>query len=571
MLSVEQALTTKFPRFFEHQPRLVTTPLLKFFRLLFHEREINQFLSGNSDVGAFEFVGRVLAYFNFGYTVSNIDHENIPAVGRLVIVANHPLGALDALALIRMVGEVRRDIKVVANDLLMHLAPLHSLLLPVDNLGASTHRDGIQRISEALEREEAVIFFPAGEVSRAGPTGIRDGKWKAGFLRLAVKNGAPLLPLHIDARNSVLFYGLSMLYKPLAAVLLVHEMFKQHSKLVHFRVGEPIPVRALQSPGLTTKTQVRLVRDHLQRIAKGKRGLFVTERAIAHPEERRAIKREIDGAELLGTTSDGKRIHLFNAAADSALLREIGRLREITFRAVGEGSGQRRDLDRYDPYYRHLVLWDADELEVVGAYRIGEAGSIISRQGLTGLYTHTLFELRDGLMPLLEQGLELGRSFVQPRYWGSRALDYLWQGIGAYLKSRPEVRYLFGPVSISNSYPALAKALLVQLYRSHFGETTELVAARNPYRIGSREQEMCGRLIGGVDYDTDFRVVKKQLAALGSNIPTLYKQYSELCEPGGVRFLDFNIDSAFQECIDGFLLVEVARIKEGKKRRYMNM
>ena len=569
MLSVEQALVAKFPSFFNRQPPLVTAPLIKFFRLLFHEREINQFLSGNSEVGAFEFVERVLAYFNFGYAVSSIDHDNIPAVGRVVIVANHPLGALDALALLRLVGKVRRDVKVVANDLLMHLAPLRPLLLPVDNLGGGTRRDGIQGISDALEKEEAVIFFPSGEVSRASPAGIRDGKWKPGFLRLAIKHEAPLLPLYIDARNSVLFYGLSMLYKPLAAVLLVHEMFKQHSKLVRFRVGEPIPARAVKSTGLTTKAQVRLVRNHLHRIAKGKRGLFATERAIAHPEDRRAIKREIDATEVLGQTADGKRIHLFDSTSDSALLREIGRLREVTFRSVGEGSGQRRDLDGYDPYYRHLVLWDADELEVVGAYRIGEAGPIIARHGVAGLYTNSLFKLHAELVPVLEQGLELGRSFVQPRYWGSRALDYLWQGIGAYLKSRPSTRYLFGPVSISNSYPVLAKALVVQLYRTYFGEETGLAEARNPYRIGSREQEICGRFISGTDYNADFRLVKKQLASLGGTIPTLYKQYSELCEPGGVRFLDFNVDTSFQECIDGFLLVEVARIKEEKRRRYI--
>ncbi|CAK0765139.1 Lysophospholipid acyltransferase family protein [Gammaproteobacteria bacterium] len=568
MLSVEQALTAKFPGFFEHQPRLVTTPLLKFFRLLFHEREINQFLGENRGIGAFELVEKVLGYFNFGYAVSNLDRDNIPAVGRLVIVANHPLGALDALALIRLVSEVRRDLKVVANDLLMHIEPLRPLLLPVDNFAGGTRRDGIQRILEALEREEAVIFFPSGEVSRAGPTGIRDGKWKSGFLNFAVKSGAPLLPVHIDARNSLLFYGLSTLYKPLAAVLLVHEMFKQHSKLVRFRVGEPIPARALQSPGLTPKAQVRLVRDHHRRIAKGKRGLFVTERAIAHPEERRAIKRELDGAERLGLTSDGRRIYLFDATADSALLREIGRLREVTFRAVGEGSGQRRDLDGCDATYRHLVLWDSDALEVVGSYRIGEAGSIIARQGLAGLYTHSLFDFHEDLIPLLEQGLELGRSFVQPRYWGSRALDTLWQGLGAYLKSRPHICYLFGSVSISNSYPAAAKALLVQLYRSHFGRAG-LAEARQPYRMGNREQVLCEQIIGGVDYGTDFRAVKSQLAELGVTIPTLYKQYSELCEPGGVRFLDFNVDAAFQECIDGFLLVEVARIKETKRRRYM--
>jgi len=570
LLDVEQALTARFPGIFTNQPQFITRPLIKFFRMILHEREINHFLAANSDVGAFEFIARVLDYFSFGYTVSSLDQENIPASGRLIIIANHPLGALDAMALIRMVSTVRRDLKVVANDLLMNIEPVRSLLLPVDTFGGATRRDAIVRINESLERDEAIIFFPAGEVARAGLTGIHDGRWKSGFLRVALKCNSPLLPIQITARNSLLFYGLSFLYKPFATLLLVDEMFKQRGKIIHFQIGEPIPARALQHPSLTIKTHVRLIRRHCQRVFRGKQGLFVTERVIAYPEDRRALKREIASAQLLGKTPDEKLIYLFVANSDSALLREIGRLRELAFRAVGEGTGKRRDIDNYDTYYQHIVLWDADELEVIGAYRIAEAKTILARYGLSGLYIHSLFELHSGLTPFLESGLELGRSFVQPRYWGSRALDYLWQGIGAYLKIHPEVLFLFGPVSISHSYPPLAKALLVNFYRHYFGDLPELVVARNPYRSSATESEMCKRILSGTNYETDFRTLKKQLAELRCTIPTLYKQYSDLCEAGGVHFLDFSIDSAFQECIDGFLLVEVEKIKQSKRQRYIN-
>ncbi|WP_459863011.1 bifunctional ornithine lipid synthase OlsF [Endothiovibrio diazotrophicus] len=568
MLSVERALTAKFPAL-DHGPRLLTSPLIKFLRLLFHEREINHFLEEHQGMGAFEFVEKVLERFNFGYAIPNLDLERIPAEGRVVIVANHPLGALDALALIQMVSRVRRDVKVLANDLLMHLPPMRPLLLPVDNLAGRTRREGVQRILESLDREEAVIVFPAGEVSRAHPTGIKDGKWKPGFLKFAQKRRAPILPVHIDARNSALFYGLSMLYKPLSTALLVHEMFKQHSKMVRFRVGEPIPHHAFSLPGLTDRGRIKLLRDHFYRVAKGKRGLLKTETPVAHPEERQLLKRELKRAELLGETSDRKKIYLCDAGADSALMREIGRLREVTFRAVGEGSGRKRDLDRYDPHYRHLVLWDDEELEVVGAYRLGESNALIERFGEEGFYTRSLFRFSDGFRPYLRDSIELGRSFVQPRYWGSRALEYLWQGIGVYLRSRPHIRYMFGPVSISNSYSQQAQELLVHFYRSHFGGEEGVVTSNHPFRLGRRELEECGQVIGGAEYAADFRALKKHLAQMGATVPTLYKQYSELCEEGGVRFLEFGIDPDFENCLDGFILVEVAKIKESKRRRYM--
>ena len=336
MLSVEQALTSKFPRFFERNPAVVTGPLVKFLRLLFHEREINHFLESNGNLGAFELIEKVLEYFQFGYSVSNIDKENIPATGKVVIVANHPLGALDALALIRLVREVRKDVKVVANDLLMHLPPLRPLLLPVDNFSRSTSKQGIQRIIDSLENEEAVIIFPSGEVSRVRPTGIKDARWHNGFLRFAKKTQAPILPVFIDARNSALFYGLSMLYKPLAALLLVHEMFGQRAKMVRFKVGEPVPFRNLDIHGVNGKTQVKLVKRHLYQISRNKKGVFATEKCVAHPEDRQLLKRELKGAELLGVTADQKKIYLCRPDSGSALLREIGRLREVTFRAVAK-------------------------------------------------------------------------------------------------------------------------------------------------------------------------------------------------------------------------------------------
>ena len=552
MIDVEKALTSKFPG-------------------LFHEKEVNQFLTEHKNLKGFAFIEKVLEYFNFSYSVSNIDKENIPATGKVVIIANHPLGGLDALSLIQLIGEVRKDVKIVANDILMHIDPIKELLLPVDNMtGGNASKEGFKRIIGALNNEEAVIVFPSGEVSRVRPTGIKDTRWKNGFLRFATKTNAPILPIFIHARNSSLFYTISMIYKPLASLLLPQEMFNKHNKRISFRVGEPIPIRNIDSINIINKrNQVKLVKRHLYQVSRGKRPVFTTEKVVGHPEDPKAIKRELADCELLGATSDQKKIYLFDDFSDSAVMREIGRLREITFRKVGEGTGKKRDTDKYDRYYRHLVLWDDEELEIVGAYRIGESDTIFQEYGVEGFYTHTLFEFGEGFTPYLSDSIELGRSFVQPKYWGSRALDYLWQGIGAYLKSRPNVRYMFGPVSISHTFPKLAKDLLIYFYMTYFGGKEGMVTHKNRYMLSRQELEEYRQIIKGDDYTGDFRTLKQHLAHLGVTVPTLYKQYSELCEPGGVTFLDFGVDVDFENCVDGFILVYVEKVKEQKRKRYM--
>lgn len=246
-------------------------------------------------------------------------------------------------------------------------------------------------------------------------------------------------------------------------------------------------------------------------------------------------------------------------------MAEIGRLREIAFRCVGEGTGRRRDLDRHDRHYRHLILWDEEDLEIAGAYRLGEASSMPADQ----LYSASLFRYSEAMEACLAQGVELGRSFVQPRYWGRRSLDYLWYGIGAYLRRHPEVRYLFGPVSLSNSYPKRARDLLVWFYRHYFPDTEGLARANNPYPLGADLQRELSSLFVGNDYSTDFARLREQLEYLGVSVPTLYKQYSELCEPGGVRFADFGVDADFGFCIDGLVVVDIRRVKARKRQRYI--
>ncbi|MEW7993791.1 MAG: lysophospholipid acyltransferase family protein [Candidatus Thiodiazotropha endolucinida] len=569
MLNVEQVLTERFPGFFSNKPQLLTKPMLTLLRMLFHEREINRFLEDHQGLRGLDFIEKVLEYFDLDYLVSNRDLENIPPTGRVVVVANHPLGALDALSLILMISRVRTDIRVVANDLLSALEPLGDLLLPVDNMGGSSSRKGIKQVYEALEREEMVIVFPAGEVSRLRPNGVRDVRWKNGFLQFIRRTEAPMLPIFIDAKNSPLFYAVSLLYKPIAALLLVGEMFRQRSNTIGFRIGGLVPAAHLNVDGIRPKARVRMVRKHFYRVAQRKPGIFTTERSIAHPESRQALKKELSKGRLLGETRDGKQIVLVDWEIGSALMREIGRLRELSFRKVGEGTGRRRDIDKYDTHYRHLVLWDDNELEVVGSYRIGEAGPIINDRGMQGLYTTSLFDFDESFQPYAERAIELGRSFVQPRYWGSRALDYLWQGLGSYLRHHPEIRHMYGPVSISDRYPKAARDLMVVFYKHYFGCKSRLGEAKIPYQLDKACQEEFSRHFCGDDLERDLQELKNQLALYNVTIPTLFKQYTDLCEPGGVCFLDFGKDPDFAGCTDGMILVSVDEVKSAKRKRYI--
>jgi hypothetical protein len=345
-------------------------------------------------------------------------------------------------------------------------------------------------------------------------------------------------------------------------------MFLQANNTAEIHIGELIPPDSWQSLGGHLKQQSKVFKKHLYRIAKGKSPILKpSPDAIAHPENRQLIRQAIRNSEHLGQTPDGKQIVLYRAEPDSCIMREIGRLRELAFRQVGEGSGNRRDNDSYDSYYDHVILWDDHDLEIAGAYRmVRTAKSVIQNQPI---YSSTLFTYNSSFDAIKEQGLELGRSFVQPRYWGKRSLDYLWHGIAAYLKRYPEVRYLYGPVSISGHYTSTARDLIIQFYQHYFNVATPLVKPLMPYTIANDNQEFFNDLFAGNNMADDFKLLKSTIGTMGFTIPTLYKQYSELCEEGGVRFAGFNIDPDFNYCIDGLVIVDIDQLKPAKHKRYL--
>ncbi len=566
MINAERILEDSFPDFKSGKNKKI---ILKILKKLIHQDDFNEVLQKNLHLRGFAFLNKLLDYFKFSYQVGNQSLNNIPAEGRLVIVANHPIGTLDGLSLLKLIRSVRPDVRIVANRVLNHMQPLQSLFFPVAVLSESKNlKETYKLLIQALENEEAIIFFPAGEVSRIRPTGILDGAWQTGFLKLALKTQSPILPIHIKAKNSALFYSLSTLYKPLGTLLLVNEMFNKKNQEIKFTVGAPIPYSAFSASKESNRELSQRFRKHILHLKK-KKSFFDTVETVIHPADTKTIKKALYNSTFLGETRDGKKIFLYDFKDDCPVMTEIARLRELTFRSVEEGTGLSLDLDKFDTYYRHIVLWDDHDLEIVGSYRIGEGATILAQAGVDGFYTQTLFDLSSHFATYLPESIELGRSFVQPRYWGQHSLDYLWYGIGAYLRERPQLKYLFGPVSLSNAYPQDAKELIVAFYQQQFGNDLPSLAARMPFQVSPSIREFAATEFIQ-DYSNSYRILNGELRKRGVKVPTLYKQYSELCVDNGCHFMGFNIDPDFNSCIDSLVMIETAKIVPKKRQRYIN-
>ena len=567
-LTLERILARYAPHVLERVPGFGRSWLLAFGERLLHLREAREFLAEHPDARGAELLDEIFERLDVGHSIALRDRMRIPAEGKLIVVVNHPLGGLDGLAVLRAMLEVRSDVRVLANELLAELPGLSELFIPFGVFSHHPQKARLAAIGEALDRGEAVIFFPAAEVARPSWHGIRERRWRRGAVRFAGNHGAPILPVWVKARNSFWFYLVSLISTPASMLLLPHELFNKRGRTIVLKVGDPIPASAFTGATLQPGALTKLLQKHAVRVGKGKKGPFKTESTIAHPVDRRLLRAELKQAEVLGVTGNGKRILLMDGTQRN-VLREVARLRELTFRSVGEGTGARLDLDAFDRYYQHLVIWDEAGLEITGAYRLGVAGPILKERGKAGLYSASLFEYGPAFETLLPKSAELGRSFVQQRYWNSRALDQLWQGIGAFLLSRPEIRYLFGCVSISGAYPEPAKELLVHFFRTWFGEEGGGARARNPFTLSKQRESDLRALLPGEHYREELKRLKDALKLYGCAIPTLFKQYAELCEPGGTRFLDFGVDPDFGHCVDGFILVDVTQITAEKRARYI--
>lgn len=563
MLKLQERVESRFPHWFEGRRARLAQPLLRRFAKVARLDQIESFLAEHAHLRGLAMVEAALEHLDCRYLIDPVERQRIPEQGRVVIAANHPMGGIDAMALLACVGSVRRDVRVIGNEVLGWLGCIDDLLIPVPVFEGRASATQLTAVRQALEQDCAVIIFPAGEVSRLDWRGLQDGPWRPGFVRMAQSAGAPILPMRIEGRNSVLFYGASALYKPLGTALLPRELFARRGARLTIRAGAPCPAEALPGAERDRRAASQAVRRAVDTLSRP-RPEWRAPQPVGHRPCLRILRGEIEQLPLLGNTADGKRIHAGPLGSDSALLREIGRLRELTFRSVGEGTGRRADTDRYDTWYDHIVLWDDQACEIAGAYRAAPGARILAERGMAGLYSTSLFRFQPELHDMVGHGVELGRSFVAPAYWGSRSLDYLWYGIGAWLRHHPDVRYLFGPVSISATLPTEAREWLVGYYSRYFGDTRQLAESAHPFRYTAQPPEF-----SSLDANAAMEVLRGELDRLGARVPVLYKQYVELCEPGGVSFLAFGVDPAFSNSVDGLIRVDLAKLKARKRERYL--
>ena len=501
--------------------------------------------------------------------VGGVGGRAIPADGPVVIVANHPFGAVDGLALLWAVQRIRPDVRVMANRMLGLVTPLRDKWIEVDPLRTSAapaaNTRGFRDCMRHLQDGRALIVFPAGEVSayHEGPAMPVDKAWDTAVMKLMQRVSAPVVPVHIPGTNSPLFYRLGQVHPRLRTLALPSELLNKVGATVSLTFGNAIPwadLAEINEPEMLA----RHLRSRVYALGTTSRSSSGKPDgpAIAAGIAPSVVAAEIDRFRDACMCSQGDfDVYLIRGDAAPTVLHEIGRRREITFRAVGEGTGTALDIDDIDRWYEHLVLWHRPTQQIAGAYRLGHGGRIARDRGVDGLYTTTLFTFDAQARSLLTSSLELGRSFVMPEFQRHRLpLFLLWQGILTYLERNPELRRVIGPVSISADYPTVSKQCIAAFFQrqsaaSAFAGCVEPHCPLPP-------------LAAGIDLDALLAPVGNDLRALDklvrgieggvAGVPVLVRKYAQQ----HATIVAFSQDPAFSNALDGFMVLEVDDIPE---------
>ncbi len=534
----------------------------------------------NHDGTMADFAGQALKTLDIEYHLEPRDLTRIPANGPCILVANHPYGGVEGLILFDLISRIRTDFKVMGNHLLDRLPALRSHLIAVDPFGtdrsARVNIAPLRQALKCLEQEELLIIFPAGEVSyrQSKSIGVVDPGWSDSVARIVRRSKAPVVPIYFSGHNGSLFQWAGKIHPRLRTALLPRMLLGQRHRSKQLVVGQQISHRSYSELTLDRELTNYL---RLRTYALGTRSESSTAltNAACKPVML-AVNQELMIQEMtqlppaqILTENEEFQVYYADAGQIPWILNEIGRLREVTFRAVGEGSGKDCDLDTFDESYVHLFLWHKGRQELAGAYRLGHIDRIMAGVGSKGLYTSTLFAMKPALLNELKPGLELGRSFVRPEYQRSFApLLLLWKGIGHYLTRYPKYRYLFGPVSISRDYSPSAQQLMTQVLSDQYrlNELAALVKPRTPLTFKPR-------LLAGLDLQQQsflkeidhLSVLVSDMEADGKGIPVLLRHYLNL----GGQILAFNRDPDFSDVIDGLLLVDLLKADKKQLQRYM--
>jgi len=519
------------------------------------------------------FANRALAHLNVSYSITRGNLDAIPREGPLMIVANHPFGGVEGLVLLSLLTTVRPDIKLIANEVLSGIPELHKHMILVDPFGgpeaAAKNRAPVRQSLRWLRNGGALAMFPAGEVAHLDMAWrrIRESNWHETVARLIRHSGATVLPIFFDGANGPLFQIAGLIHPRLRTAMLAREMVNKTRHPIKMSVGQVLPYEKLNTIQNDTelthylKMRVQLLGvAHMPARKRRTGGVWTLRRKPVIPAAIASnLAREITWLQAEQKLLEVGDYHVYMASAKQipGVIREIARLREITFRTVGEGTGRALDLDVFDRIYQHLFIWNQKTSEVVGAYRLGLTDKILPQFGLGGLYTSTLFKYDWELIDQLSPAIEIGRSFIRQEYQRKHLpLLLLWKGICKYVAMNPKYRNLFGTVSMSNHYHETSRQLVARFFEqaTYHRQNQPSVHPRNPLKM----KEIPGDDVKGLscripDVNTLSEMVS-EIETDGKGIPVLIRQYMKM----GGRVLACNVDPKFNMTLDALLVVDLA-------------
>lgn len=540
----------------------------KLLMLMLKLNKINKFYSDNYQLSGLDFIDAVINELDLKFEVSDDELKRIPESGAFITISNHPYGGIDGILLIKLMTRERPDFKVMANFLLQKVEPLKDFFMGVNPF--ETYKDvrssvgGIKEALNRLKEGTPMGIFPAGEVSTYNEdwTDFEDKQWQNSILKFIKKAEVPIVPVYFQGTNSRIFHLLGLIHPLLRTVRLPSELFNKKNRIIKIRIGNPISVaeqnefsdiarygRFLRAKTYALGTPLEVKKffiPSLKRLPK--------EESIIDPVHKEKILAEINGFEESNLLFQMGNFRVYCVASFQipTILNEIGRLREITFREVGEGTNRKLDIDEYDLYYHQLFVWDCDTSQIVGAYRVGKGKEIMDKYGIRGFYIQSLFKLAKPFHPILEQSIELGRSFVIREYQRKpMSLFLLWKGILYFLIKNPEYRYLIGPVSISNRFSNFSKRVIMDFIRANYFnyDLSKYVKPRNSFKVP--ETKVDTEIILGDSKDLN-KLDKfiKDVDPNNYNMPVLLKKY--LKQKG--KIICFNIDPKFNNALDGLII-----------------
>ncbi|WP_285270257.1 lysophospholipid acyltransferase family protein [Kaistella rhinocerotis] len=521
------------------------------------------------------------------YIVFEEDLAKIPKTGSFILVSNHPLGAIDGILMTKVLTEIRPDFKVMGNFLLEKIKPMEPYVIPVNPFESRkevrSSAAGMRETLKHLQNGGCVGIFPAGEVSNKNNdfNEIHDRAWEKPALKLIKAAKVPVIPMYFHAKNSRLFYQLAKLHPELQTLMLPAEMMHKREKPIRIRVGKPVPTRALEDHdtieemGEFLQNKIYMLKSYYEKRKSIAEQLKLPNLKLNFPimKEENVVQNIIDETPqddiekeiaLLGDKmlfrNGNYELYFTTYGEIPSIMREIGRQRELTFRKIGEGSNLPFDLDRYDEYYHHLFLWDANARKLVGAYRMALGSEVMKKHGIEGFYTSSLFEFDQELRPFFRKVIEMGRAYISSEYQQKPLpLFLLWRGIVHVCLRNPEHKFLMGGVSISNKFSEFSKSLMIEFMRSHYYDSAvaQYIHPKKEFKVKLKDRD---KHLFFDEVESDLNKLDKIIDDLEPEMrmPVLIKKYIKQ----NAKVISFNVDPSFNDAIDGLMYIRISDLPE---------